>query len=156
MILGFSLTEIIVYALVLITIVLVIWVIRLELRLRAFTRGKNGVSLEDSMSNLNKMLDRLFAHSEKTGKTIDDHDRRLKRTIQGVGTIRFNPFAGEGQGSNQSFATAFLSEDGNGVVISSLYSRDKVRVFAKPISGNQAEHELSTEERDALDKAKVI
>ena len=46
---------------------------------------------------------------------------KLKKAIRGVETVRFNPFPD--QGSNQSFAIGMLSEEGNGVVMSSLYSR---------------------------------
>ncbi|NIT70429.1 DUF4446 family protein, partial [candidate division KSB1 bacterium] len=59
----------------------------------------------------------------------------------GVGTVRFNPFKGTGGG--QSFAAAFLSEHGNGVVISTLYSRERVSVFAKPIQSFASEYELT-------------
>lgn len=155
MIFGPATIEIIIGALILAVVVLLILVIRLEFRLRAFTRGKSGASLEDSIAQFNKMLERLFSHTDKIGKSIEEHDKRLKKSIQSVSTIRFNPFAGDGQGSNQSFATAFLSEDGDGVIISSLYSRDKVRIFAKPVKGNVSEHELSQEEKEALKQARV-
>src|SRR3989344_3328469 len=115
MILGLATTDLILYVLLILVIIQIVWVIRLELRIRAFTKGKSGASLEDSMGQLNKLLDRLFSHTEEMGKKIENHDKRLKRSIQGLSTIRFNPFASEGQGSNQSFATAFLNEEGDGV-----------------------------------------
>ena len=46
-----------------------------------------------------------------------------------------------------------MDEDGNGVVISGLYSRDKVGVYAKPLSKFSSEHELSTEEIEAINLA---
>ena len=67
--------------------------------------------------------------------------------------MRFNPFPD--QGSNQSFAIGMLNEEGDGVVFSSLYSRDRMSVFAKPIKNNKSEYELSDEERKVLDRAKV-
>ncbi len=68
-------------------------------------------------------------------------------------TIRFNPFPD--QGSNQSFAIGMLNEDGDGVVISSLYSRDRMSIFAKPVKDKKSTYELSTEEKEALRKAEV-
>ena len=48
-----------------------------------------------------------------------------------------------------------LDEDGNGVVLSSLYSRERMSVFAKPIKNNKSEYELTAEEKEALKGAEV-
>jgi hypothetical protein len=80
-------------------------------------------------------------------------EKRLKKSVQAVHTVRFNPFKGTGEGGNQSFATAFLTEDGDGVIISSLYSREHVSVFGKPVKKLVSEHTLSDEEKEALDTA---
>ena len=48
-----------------------------------------------------------------------------------------------------------LNEEGDGVVFSSLYSRDRMSIFAKPVKNNNSEYELTSEEKQALEKAKV-
>jgi len=48
-----------------------------------------------------------------------------------------------------------LNKKGSGVIISSLYTRDKVSVFAKPIENWQSKYELSEEEKDVLNKTKA-
>ena len=48
-----------------------------------------------------------------------------------------------------------LNEEGDGVVLSSLYSRERMSVFAKPIKGGKSEYELTGEETNAIKKAKV-
>ena len=68
--------------------------------------------------------------------------------------MRYNAFADVG--GKQSFATAILSEDGNGVVISSMYSRERVNVYAKPINNFSSEYELSKEEVQAIKEASKI
>jgi hypothetical protein len=80
-------------------------------------------------------------------------EKRLKKSVQAVNTVRFNPFKGTGSGSNQSFSTAFLNEERNGVVISSLYSREHISVYSKPVVAGKSEYELSDEEKESLDKA---
>ncbi len=78
-------------------------------------------------------------------------ESRLKKSVQGIHTVRFNPFKGStGSGGNQSFATAFLNELGDGVVVSSLYAREHVSIFAKPIVRGKSEFELSEEEAEAV------
>jgi hypothetical protein len=81
-------------------------------------------------------------------------EERLKRSIQSVHTIRFNPFAGTGEGGNQSFATVFLNENGDGAVMSSLFTRDRVSVFSKSLKNFISEHGMSDEEKEALIQAK--
>jgi len=79
---------------------------------------------------------------------------RLRSTLQGVGLVRFNPFEGQGQGGNQSFAIAFLDEYSNGVVLSTLYARDRVGVYAKPIEKGISTYELTNEEKEAIERAR--
>ena len=90
---------------------------------------------------------------EKTEKELSVVNAKLKKSIRGLETIRFNPFPD--QGSNQSFAIGMLNEDGDGVVFSSLYSRERMSVFAKPVKKGKSEYELTEEERQVLEKAKI-
>lgn len=131
-------------------IVLLGWVIILELRIKRLLGGKDGSSLEDTIISNQLSIENLHKESEHVLDELDKLDKRLRRKIDGVRTIRFNPFEGTGQGGKQSFASAFLDEDKNGVVVSSLYTRDKVSVFAKPIVRGSSEFELSEEERSVL------
>lgn len=79
---------------------------------------------------------------------MDDVDRR---SIQHVGVVRFNPFGDTG--GQQSFVLALLDGAANGVVISSLHSRQQTRIFLKSISGGTSESNLSAEETEALRRA---
>jgi len=96
-------------------------------------------------------LKKINVSKEEIEKYLGTVERRLKKSIQGAGIIRFNPF--EDAGSNQSFSIAFLDELRNGVVISSLYSREKVNVYAKPIKEGKSEYPLSEEEKGAIKNA---
>ena len=83
-------------------------------------------------------------------------EKRLKKSVQSVSTVRFNPFKGTGSGSNQSFSTTFLNEERDGVIISSLYSREHISVYSKPVVKGASEYELSDEEKESLEKAKAV
>ncbi|MHB8651564.1 MAG: DUF4446 family protein [Minisyncoccota bacterium] len=131
---------------------LVVWMFLIERRLRRLLWGKNAHTLEDTILRARDGVVALAHAQEKIMSRIDDLDHRTRRSIQGVETIRFNAF-GDG-GSKQSFAIGLLNEDGDGVVLSSLYARDRVSVFAKPIKHHGSEHELTEEERLALDRAR--
>jgi len=136
-----------------IILLLLYWVIRLEIKLRKLLGKKNG-TLDDAMDYLRKDVENLKKYSETSTGKFQIIDNKLKKAISGNETIRFNPFKGNGSGGNQSFATALINSEGDGVIISSLYSRDHVSVFSKPIKKLASEHELSAEEKLALQKAK--
>jgi len=136
-----------------IILLLLFWIIRLEIKLKKLLGSKNG-SLDESISSLRKDTDDLKKHAENTIKSLDIVDNKLKKTVSGNETVRFNPFKGTGSGSNQSFATALVNGEGNGVVISSIYSREHLSVFSKPIKNMSSEYELTSEEKTALQKAK--
>jgi len=126
----------------------IFWILSIEMRLKKIFRGKKAKDLEGVMADISDEIKNLNAGKEELEKYLGTVERRVKESIQNVGMIRFNPF--ENSGSNQSFAIAFLNEKGSGVVISSLYSREKVNVYAKPINNYQSEYTLSKEEKDAI------
>lgn len=129
------------------------WLIRLEFRWRALFRGKQARTLEEAILETQSGMKEIA----RTVATLKDRtaaiDERVKKTICGVGTVRFNPFKGT-SGSNQSFATALLNEEGTGVVLSSIYSREHVSVFAKPVKKRASEYGLTEEEAAAIEEAR--
>ena len=130
-----------------------VWIISTEKRLKRFFLGKKAKDLEDTIVTLENEMAQLKKEKEIMQKDITTINTKLKKSIRGLETIRFNPFPD--QGSNQSFAIGMLNEEGDGVVFSSLYSRERMSVFAKPVRNNKSEYELSAEEKEVLKKAEV-
>lgn len=131
---------------------LALWILAIELRLKKIFRGGGSKNLEQTLSSFGGELKKLDISREETEKYLITVEKRLRQSVQNVNTIRFNPF--QDSGSNQSFAVAFLNEKGDGVVISSLYSREKVSVYAKPIKNYASEYTLSEEEKQAINEIK--
>jgi len=137
--------------LVLLVVVLIIRVVQMQIKINKLLGGSaSAKTIEDAVTGIaNNMQD-----VEKFRKELETYlvtvENRLKKSVQSVQTIRFNPFKGTGSGGNQSFATAFLNQDGDGVVLSSLYSREHVSIFSKPIKAGKPEFELSEEENAAV------
>lgn len=140
--------------LIAIVIFLGIWIIRVEKKITK-ALGGGSRSLQETLSNLHDHTKGIEDFRDQLEKYLETVESRLNKNIQSVETIRFNPFKGSGSGGNQSFATTLLNEKGDGVVISSLYGRDRVSVFAKPIKKFISEFELSDEEKESLDKASL-
>jgi len=139
------------YILSFVIIVLIIWIIFTEYRFKKFFAGTKAKNLEDVMITLNEQMLELKEMQIKINKHLTIVDKRLDQGIRNVETVRFNPF--EDAGSNQSFAMSFLNDEGNGVIISSLYARDRMSIFAKPIKEGKSEFDLSKEEKEVLDKS---
>jgi hypothetical protein len=129
--------------------VLTLWMITLEIRLARTFKGGQPISMEKELAERKKDAEQTEKAVRLMAREMEEFDRRLKRKIETVRTVRFNPF--QGTGGNHSFASAFLDEERNGVVLSSLYSREKVSIFAKPIRSGKSEIELSEEERKVLE-----
>lgn len=136
------------------SILLAVWIFILERRLKKLFTGESAQNLESVIRTLGDNIRSLEKFQKETKDYLGEADKRIARSIQGVETIRFNAFKGTGEGGNQSFAIALLSENGDGTVVSSLYSRDRVNVFAKPIKNFASEYEMTPEERDAVARAK--
>jgi len=117
-------------------------------------RGGDGKSLEEIINNTGKSIAELEEFKLDSIEYFKNVETRLRSSVQAVETIRFNPFKGEGTGGNQSFCTAFVSEKGDGAIISSLYSRDRVSIFSKPLADFESSFELSEEENEVLETAK--
>jgi hypothetical protein len=115
-------------------------------------RGPPG-SVEDQLRIEAERVDGLVRQHEIDASRLDGLDRRGRKALQRVGLVRYNPF--EDTGSNQSFALVLLDEDGDGVVLSSLHSRQTTRVYVKPVSGGRSEGALSAEETEAFRIASV-
>ncbi len=134
-------------------VALMVWIALLEWRLHRLTRGQSGKNLESIIATIQKEYATYNEARAKNEERLKNLHERVKRAVRGVSTIRFNPFAHAG-GGKHSFASAFLSEEGDGVIISTLNARDRVSVFAKTVQNFASEHELTEEETEALEKAK--
>lgn len=119
-----------------------------ERRMNAFLQGTKVTSLDDTLRHLALEIAWAKGEHHKKSAHLANIEGRLSRSIQKVETVRFNAFANSGGG--QSFATAFLDEKGNGVVLSTLYQRERVSVFSKPIENYSSTFTLTPEEEEAI------
>jgi hypothetical protein len=144
---------IILYILIFVIAILIAWVVKTEIRIRKIFAGKKGGDLENVISLLLQDIEKLQKSGDQTNLNIKQIEQKLKTSIRGLETVRFKPF--KDSGSNQSFAIALINEEGDGVIISSLYSRERMSIFAKPIKKYSSEYELTQEEKDVLSKVKI-
>lgn len=124
---------------------------RLHRRYKAAMRGAEGVDLEGWLAEQRRVQ---ADHTERL-RGLEGYSRSLGDTLAAragrIGIVRFNPF--QDSGGDQSFSIAWLDDEANGVVLSSLHHREGTRVYAKPIEGGQSSYTLSNEEQAALKQA---
>ncbi len=81
----------------------IFWMVNTEKRLKRFFLGKKAKDLEDTIVILENEIAKLDKARMKIEQELVVVNSKLKKSIRGVETIRFNPFPD--QGSNQSFQT---------------------------------------------------
>jgi len=137
---------------------LVGWVISLQVRLgrmsRQYARLVRGVDGRNLEEMLHLHVDEVHQALD-TVRTLEAESRRMDRTLehalQWMGMVRYNPF--RNTGGDQSFVWALVDGRGNGVVLSSMHSRDSTRLYAKPLHDWVSTYSLTDEEQEAIDRA---
>ncbi len=155
-IMPYMLSGIFVLILVLFTLVIILFLKlkKINQATQLFFAGKNGKDLEEVMATQYK----LISKNEKDIKELFDGYEKIfniaAKGIQKVGVVRYNPF--RDMGGNQSFSIAMLDRNNSGLIISTLATRDGVRVFSKSIiDGDCTEFPLLEEEKRAIKMAKA-
>lgn len=133
-------------------IILTVALVILHKKLRSFTAGKDGASLEAHIEWLTKKnfeVDQtLNAHKE----ALEIIDSRIKKSIRGYSLVRYDAY--EDNGGNQSFASVLIDESGDGFILSVITNRNHVGVYAKPVSRGTPLPTLTPEESLALETSK--
>lgn len=116
-----------------------------------FSGGKNG-NLEELLLGQAKNLKVLDKDIQELYNISNQINNLAWHSYHKIGMVRFNPF--KEVGGDQSFAVAILNGRNNGITLSSLYSREGARFYAKSIiAGKSDKHPLTKEEKEAIEIA---
>ena len=108
---------------------------------------------EDVQKDVIRRIARFEAKLEEIEPRLGVVEAISKISVQKVGFARFNPF--KDTGGDQSFIAVFLDRSNNGMVISSLYMRDGMRVYGKNIERGTSKYPLSEEEQKVVEETIV-
>ena len=132
--------------------VLSIYLYKTQRGYKKLTAGSKNLNLEQILESVFKKLDLDDKRINQLSQEVAKLELSAKINIQKYALIRFNPF--EDTGGDQSFVAAFLDGENNGIVISSLHSRNGTRVYAKSVAKGKADsHQFSKEEKEVVEKA---
>lgn len=111
------------------------------------------VSKKDLLSSLNQLISLSNENSNSLNKLSDKLNQEIvenKKHLQKIGFTRYNPFTDTG--GDQSFTMALLDEKGDGLVISSLHSRENTRLYAKKVVSGLVEGQATSKEEQQVIK----
>ena len=139
----------------LITIILLIITLcklkKLNRRIDTLTRGKDAETMEDSILNFFEKVEALEDAENKMHRDIREIKENLKITYQKTGLVKYDAF--REMSVALSYSLALLDKENNGILISSMYSREGCYTYAKDIVKGECKINLSDEEAEALKQA---
>lgn len=139
-------------------LLLTVWLLSLSLKLNRMLRLLNRLMPKGEEGSFEQILESLIVKQEENRTLLASLENRfeqlhwlLQGCLQRVGLVRFDAF--DDVAGQQSFSVAFLDNQGNGLVITSLFGRNESRCYAKPVIKGDSPHRLSDEERTAIKQA---
>lgn len=121
------------------------------LRFNRLIRGADKKGLVKVFEDLLKSQRENKEFLNEIKRSIEDIENKNLLNVQKVGLVRFNPFSEIG--GDHSFSLALLDGKNNGFVMTGLHTRERTRLYIKPIKSLKSSYELSTEEQKAIKEA---
>ena len=133
---------------------IILWVLFIKQKnaWKRFMKSPTGDNIDQTITAIKQDLAKIHAHEDLTDKAIENLDHRLSGSTRGVGLVRYDAFFDVG--GKQSFAVTLINELGNGIIISSIYSRARTSIYTRSITEFKANQELTPEENQSLIEAK--
>lgn len=123
----------------------------LKKKYNAFMQGKDGKSLEDDILFRLEQIDELIESNAANERNIDLIFKRLQKTFQKYGMVKYDAF--DEMGGKLSFTLAMLNERNDGYVLNVVHSREGCFSYVKEIIAGNPILSLSPEEQEALEDA---
>ena len=140
-------------------VIFAVWLIILTALFARLMIHYSRLTADVSKKDLISFLNHLISTSEQNMEDLKSLQEKLtveikenRKHLQKLGFKRYNPFTDTG--GDQSFSAAFLDDNGDGIMISSLHSRENTRLYAKKVEGGKVTSQaLSKEEQEVINEA---
>ena len=139
-------------------IIAVIFCLRNQSHIKKLQNAHRNLAKLASGKDLDALLGEEVTKGEYLVKEVAGHNERLmviennlRKTIDHVGFVRFN--SSETVGADLSYALALLNQEGDGILLTSIYTLEECRNYGKRINKGRCQTQTSHEEKGALEEA---
>ena len=119
---------------------------------RIIMGSRGTVDVAEHMAIVDDKLTNLRLAVEDLTLTARDHGVRIDGTLSHVGIVRFDAY--RDLGGRQSTAVAFMNSRNDGVVITTVVSREFARMYVKLVKDGVGDIPLAPEENEAVQQAR--
>jgi len=122
---------------------------------RSYRKMMDGAGVENlegvlvTIKEEQKQQQEMLAAAQNRIKTLE---QRVPLQKSNIAVHRYNAFSDKG--SDLSFSLAITNDEKDGVVLTSIHSREGMYVYGKPIQKGQSNYTLTPEERKVIEEAK--
>jgi Protein of unknown function (DUF4446) len=111
-----------------------------------------GAAASGRLAAIESALSTEQAGLKRVAEQVSELETLARTDVSRVGFVRYDAF--EDTGSELSYALALLNREGDGVVISSIYSRTDTRTYGKAVNRYKPAVNASEEELRAIELAR--
>ncbi len=147
---GLNFNDILFFLILILFICHIISKIRIRKKISKIPGVQLNESIETEISKIKEEISKIINEDKKNKEVLENLHKKTEK-ISKIYTKKYNPYQDAGVGGLQSFSTAFLDEYGDGIILTSLYSRERSRVSLKEIKKFQSEQKLTPEEIEVLE-----
>lgn len=148
-----------VLALLVIAIIQFIMLLTTQGKLRKLSKKYSAMMNGQGINNLEDLIVSIQQKLDNNGTAISEHTEQI-RVLQKqkpldknkIAIHRYNAFSNVG--SDLSFSVAIVNEEKDGIVLTSIHSRDGGYMYGKPVEKGQSKYSLTPEEMKVIEEAK--
>jgi hypothetical protein len=129
------------------------WIAYLHFRFNRLVKTAHKDNIETSLVEIYSYLEKNHKQNQEISLHLKSLNRKVHTSPRGLGLVMFKAFDGMKSGGTNSFALALINENGDGAILSTLHSRDRVNVYSKEIHNFKSNVLITDEEQQALTKA---
>lgn len=152
---GTDIIVIILIALILIQFILIIIIFskyrKLNKRLSKFTTGNDAANLEQVIVKRFNEIRQVVKNEKNQNRDIKAINDKFLTTFCKIGLVKYDAF--KEMSGKLSFSLALLTENHDGIILTSMHSREGCYTYCKEVTNEESYYILSEEERLALNVA---
>lgn len=151
-------TDLVVIILIAIVFFQFIWILviiskynKLNKRISKFTTGNDAANLEEVITKRFSEIRQIVKNEKQQNKDIETINDKFLTTFCKIGLVKYDAF--KEMSGKLSFSLALLTENHDGIIITSMHSREGCFTYCKEVTNEESYYILSEEERLALNVA---